>query len=451
MPILPENTELRIQETRTRRVTLLGGNLVANTRTRQSGVSARTLRGGLYGFASDADTDDAAVQRVLKAAADNAAFLDTRVARTSPPLPVPAGLSYTRTADETDAAQSEYLDFARAIDAYIAQKYPDLAGRIVSVAADRYHKRVYTDFGTVSESLQPRCYAYVFLTANTADGSTVELYEVYGAGGTLRENFAAPADLFPEVDKLYEQLRRKAEGIYPDAGGHTVVLAPKLAGMLAHEAVGHTCEADLVLAGSVAGDNLGKSVASELVSLVDFAHTCHDGSPAPLPVFVDDEGVAASDAVLIENGILRGYMHSRESAQHYGAQPTGNARAFAYSDEPLIRMRNTAILPGTAKCADMIAGVERGYYLTETNNGQADTTGEFMFGVCMGYEIVHGKLGRALRDTTISGVAFEMLKTVDALSDDFEWVSSGFCGKKQLMPVGCGGPAVRCRVNIGGR
>lgn len=92
-----------------------------------------------------------------------------------------------------------------------------------------------------------------------------------------------------------------------------------------------------------------------------------------------------------------------------------------------------------------------GYLLCDTNSGQADTTGEFMFGVTMGYEIKKGKLGRAILDTTISGVAFEMLKTVDMVSDEVVWASSGYCGKKQLMPVGLGGPALRCRVTIGGR
>jgi TldD protein len=98
----------------------------------------------------------------------------------------------------------------------------------------------------------------------------------------------------------------------------------------------------------------------------------------------------------------------------------------------------------------MIAAIDDGYYLVETGNGQADTTGEFMFGINVGYEIKHGKLGRAIRDTTISGVAFEMLKTVDMLSDDLVW-ATGMCGKKQSIPVGMGGPAVRCTVNIGGR
>ena len=129
----------------------------------------------------------------------------------------------------------------------------------------------------------------------------------------------------------------------------------------------------------------------------------------------------------------------------------GNARAYGFSDEPLIRMRNTAVHPGKDKLADMIASVDNGYYLTKTQNGQADTTGEFMFGVTMGYEIKKGKLGRALLDTTISGVAFDMLKTVDMVGDTVVWSSSGFCGKKQPMAVGMGGPALRCKVKIGGR
>ena len=144
-------------------------------------------------------------------------------------------------------------------------------------------------------------------------------------------------------------------------------------------------------------------------------------------------------------------MNNKESALHFGMKPCGNARAHSYEDEPLIRMRNTAILPGTDKLEDMIASIDNGYYLTRTQNGQADTTGEFMFGVTMGYEIKNGKLGRAIRDTTISGVAFETLKTVDMLSDEIGWACSGYCGKKQPMAVSDGGPAVKCRINIGGR
>ena len=205
-----------------------------------------------------------------------------------------------------------------------------------------------------------------------------------------------------------------------------------------------------MLGGSVAAHNLNKRVASDLVTLTDFAHTAF-GETCPLPVYIDDEGTEAVDSPLIENGILTGYMNNRESAQHFGMTPQGNARAWLFSDEPLIRMRNTSVHPGKDKLEDMIASIDDGYYLIESNNGQADTTGEFMFGVTMGYEIKKGKLGKALLDTTISGVAFDMLKTVDMVSDKVVWCSSGMCGKKQPMPVGMGGPALRCRVKIGGR
>ena len=134
-----------------------------------------------------------------------------------------------------------------------------------------------------------------------------------------------------------------------------------------------------------------------------------------------------------------------------GAAPTGNARAWAFSDEPLIRMRNTAILPGTSNLEEMIASIDHGYYLCATGNGQADSTGEFTFSVNQGYRIRKGKLDRAILDSTITGVAFEMLKTVSMVSDEMHWDCSGFCGKKQLMSVGMGGPALKCRVMVGGK
>jgi len=144
-------------------------------------------------------------------------------------------------------------------------------------------------------------------------------------------------------------------------------------------------------------------------------------------------------------------MHNKESARHLGFLPTGNARAYQFSDEPLIRMRNTAILPGTDTLDDIIASIDDGYYLIRPSNGQADSTSEFMFGVTLGYEIKNGKIGKAMRDTTISGVAFDMLKTVTMVSPDMKWLSSGMCGKKQPIPVGMGGPAIKCKVTIGGR
>jgi len=249
--------------------------------------------------------------------------------------------------------------------------------------------------------------------------------------------------------QLYEHLQAKRHAVPVQGGEQTIVLSPELAGMLAHEAMGHPCEADIVLGGAVTRNLVGKTVASDKITMIDYAHS-RDGEELLIPVYADDEGTPARDAVLIENGILKEFMNSRETAAETDAIPTGNARGYGYSDEPLVRMRNTAILPGSDNLADMIAGVENGYYLMKTGNGQADSTTEFMFGIDLGYEIRDGKLGAAIADTTVSGTAINMLKTVDAVSDDMHWTCSGYCGKKQPMIVSMGGPALRGKAHLGG-
>ena len=444
------HTELRGQNNRNRRVVLLSGDVMANVRSDVSGVSARVYRGGVWGFSSMAEYTKEAAATVLKAASENADFMERHAGNGKPPLaPITGGQPFVME-DFHDPAQKVYVDFAREVDAYIAAHCPKLTSRKVLATEDSMEKLLKVSDGMDAHILSPRSYIYVFLTAETPAGAPVELFKAFGGSGTFDVNFTDPATLYDGIDKLYEQLMQKREGVYADAGEKTVILGGMMTGMLSHEAVGHTVEADLVLGGSVAAHNLNKRVASDLVTLTDFAHTAF-GEPCPLPVFVDDEGTEAKDVTLIRNGILTGYMNSRESAQHFGMEPGGNARAWMFSDEPLIRMRNTAVHPGKDKLDDMIASIDDGYYLIDSGNGQADTTGEFMFGVTMGYEIKGGKLGKALLDTTISGVAFDMLKTVDMVSDSVFWCSSGFCGKKQPMPVGMGGPALRCRVKIGGR
>lgn len=444
------HTELREQKSRSRQVAMIQGNLTGNARMESAGTSARVYQNGVYGFSSIAECSGDAAETVLKAATENARFMDRHVGRGKGPLPVIpcGGIPLSRPIQDT--AQKRYVEFARELDSYITAKYPKLSSRSVIAMEDSMEKIICTSDGYDGHICAPRSYIYVIMNTETASGTPIELFKITGGSGIFSENFTDPALLYPQLDTLYEQLMQKREGIYPEAGYKTVILSGFMSGMLAHEAVGHTVEADLVLGGSVAGPALNKPVASELVNLVDFAHTAF-GRPAPLPVYLDDEGTPAEDAILIKDGILKGYMFNRESAQHFGAKPQGNARAWSFSDEPLIRMRNTAVLPGKDKLEDIIASVDDGYYLITSTNGQADTTGEFMFGVNMGYEIKNGKLGRALLDTTISGVAFEMLKTVDMVSDTVEWTSSGYCGKKQPMPVGMGGPALRCKVMIGGR
>ncbi|RLC50757.1 MAG: TldD/PmbA family protein [Candidatus Cloacimonadota bacterium] len=443
-------TELRVQENRNIRISMVNGDIMGNRRTAISGVSARVYKNGYWGFASNPELDDKTVKKVIESATKNAIFIGSREKSKEPNLPFRnANMENDFTTTKPKKSQKEMIEFMQKIDTHIKEKFDKLTSRTIVLSNLDMEKSLLTSDGSTSFSMIPRTICYVVMTVEK-DGQPYELYEVYGGFGQFEDNFDNPEDLFPQLSEQYEHLVKKSEGVYAKAGVHDCILDANLAGILAHEAIGHTTEADIVKGGSVAADFLNKKVADELVTLVDFANH-FNGELCPVPVFVDDEGTLAEDAVIIENGILKRFMTNKEYANHFNMKLSGNARAYGFDDEPLVRMRNTAILPGKSKLDDMIASIDEGYYLMKSSNGQADSTSEFMFGVVMGYEIKNGKLGKAIKDTTISGVAFDLLKTVTMISDDMKWNCGGMCGKKQLIPVGMGGPAIKCKVNIGGK
>jgi TldD protein len=448
--LFSEYTELRVQENRSSRISVLNGDVVGNAASSQAGVSARAYKNGVWGFASSPEGSDEALRACVERASANARFLASVEGRDAKALPSRPGKGeHDLSTAKARVSRKELIDFARALDAYCQQRFPGLLSRSVSLSALDMEKTLLSSDGSASYSLIPRALVAISLTVE-AKGEPVDLYDIFGGRGQFEDNFTEPDALYASIDLLIERLKQKAAGVYAKPGTKDVILDSDLAGILAHEAIGHTVEADLVLGGSVAADYMGRQVASPLITLVDYANTA-EGNTCPVPVWTDDEGVEARDAVLIDRGVLTSYMHNKESAAHFATEPTGNARAYGFYDEPLIRMRNTAIMPGDSALADMIASVDDGYYFLRSSNGQADSTSEFMFGVVMGYEIKGGKLGSALRDCTISGVAFDMLKTVSMVSGDMSWTAAGMCGKKQSIPVGMGGPAIKCRVNVGGR
>ncbi len=444
-------TELRVQENRSNGVALLNGDVINNGKSASSGVSARIFDNGHWGFASNPNISDSAIESVIKSSSDNVNFMNTRdKSRCGLVLPETI-INFEKdfTSPKQKNSQKYWVDFLKNLDDYIKNNYPKVTSRTLVVRELDMEKSLLTATGSTSYSMIPKAHLIISLTAQK-DGKPIELMEVYGGLGNLEDNFDSPDFYYSKIDHHISHLLKKVDGVYAEAGEKEVILDSELAGILAHEAIGHTTEADLVMGGSIAGDFIGQQVASPLVSLIDFANNVNNVT-CPVPVYVDDEGTKSEDVVIIQDGILKSFMHNKDSARHFESSPTGNARAFSFSDEPLIRMRNTAILPGESKVEDMIASVEDGYYLMKPGNGQADSTSEFMFAVNQGYEIKNGKLGKAILDTTISGIAFDMLKTVDMVSDDMTWVSFGMCGKKQPMPVGMGGPAIRCKVNLGGR
>ncbi len=443
-------TELRAQRNTDQVVSIQKGNLTVNQSKTQGGVSARIFKNGVYGFASASEYNQEIVKTVLDTAMNNADFLNSKAKKEPIPLPAVSQGNFPVNMQEHMVSQKYIIDFAKERDEYIANRYKKLDSRTIYCKQETSEKILCTTDSYDGHTITLRARMYIMMTINDNSGVPVSLYETYGEFGFFDERYLDPKNYYESIDRLYERTIHKREAVYAQGGLKQVILDPDLAGILAHEAVGHTVEGDLVRFGSVADSYMNKQVASELITMVDFANS-YQGEILGVPVFVDDEGTKAEDVVLIEQGILKEYMHNKETAAHFGAVPKGNARAYAFTDEPLVRMRNTAILPGKSTLEEMIASVEDGYYLMNPTNGQADLTGEFMFGVAMGYEIKNGKLGRAIKETTISGIAFDMLKTVDMISDEMVWKNTGMCGKKQWIPVSMGGPAIRCKINIGGK
>ncbi|MEN9779126.1 MAG: hypothetical protein RL014_274 [Pseudomonadota bacterium] len=441
--------ETRRHELRKRRIVMVDGNLTANTESVDTGACARVYAGGYWGFASSSATDASAQARVLDQARRNASAMQGFGVRDAHNLPAGSYRGEHPIAGKPALSQAEAVERLRAINAWAQKRYTGLQSLRLVMHDEHHGKWVTNSVGANVHSAIDRAAFYVMMTAQGDDGAPVELFEPLSCKGSLADLDLSEAALEPFFDTLHGHLQAKRHAVPARGGDHCVVLAPQLAGMLAHEAMGHPCEADLVLGGSITGRLHGQRVASDLVTMIDVAHHFR-GEETMVPVYADDEGTPAEDAVLIDRGILKTFMNSRDTAARLGHAPTGSARAYAPNDEPLVRMRNTVILPGERKLSDMIAEVDEGYYLVATGNGQADSTTEFMFGVTLAYEIRKGKLGPAIRDTTLSGSAIKVLQSVDAVSDDMYWTASGYCGKKQPMVVSMGGPALRARAQIGG-
>jgi TldD protein len=191
---------------------------------------------------------------------------------------------------------------------------------------------------------------------------------------------------------------------------------------------------------------LGKKIGSDLVTFYD------DGTiPGAFGSFkYDDEGIPTQKTLLINNGVVSGLMHNRETAQKFNAQPTGNARAEDFRVEPIIRMRNTYMAPRDNSFEELMEDVKSGYYFKSFRGGQANLDGTFQVGIQEGYEIVNGEIGAPVRDASISGNTLETLLKVDAVGKDFK-LDPGRCGKGQTAFICDGGPHIRIsEVVVGG-
>lgn len=233
------------------------------------------------------------------------------------------------------------------------------------------------------------------------------------------------------------------------AGKMPVILSSDAGGTMVHEAVGHGLEADLAQQGlSVYTGKIGRQIASELITVIDDSTI-----PGKRGSFAfDDEGTESKKRVLIENGVLKGYMYDRLTAMKDGISSTGNGRRESYQHQPIPRMTNTMIAPGSGKPEEIIRSVEKGLFVKKMGGGQVNTVnGDFVFEVSEGYLIDKGVIGEPVRGATLTGNGPEVLKMIDMVGNDLGY-SIGTCGKdSQGAPVADAQPTLRIpEIIVGG-
>lgn len=224
-------------------------------------------------------------------------------------------------------------------------------------------------------------------------------------------------------------------------GRMPVVISSEAGGTMIHEAIGHGLEADLAQHGlSVYSNKLGQEVASGLVTVIDDATLPHKRGSYQF----DDEGTPSKRIVLVDKGILSGYLYDRLSAMRDGVKSTGNGRRESYQHRPIPRMSNTFVAPGKASPEEVVKSTLNGLFVKKMGGGQVNTvTGDFVFDVQEGYKIENGSLGEPVREATLTGNGPSVLRSIDMIASDLGF-SIGTCGKdSQGIPVSDAMPTLR--------
>ena len=341
---------------------------------------------------------------------------------------------------ETLSAE-EKVRLLEAVDAEARRQDPRVSQVIVSLAAVHDVIIVAGGDGVLAGDVRPLARLNV---AVIAEQNGRREQAASGGGGRVAYSYFLDQDRASGYAReAVRQALVNLEAVDAPAGAMTVVLGPGWPGVLLHEAVGHGLEGDFNRKGTSAfAGRLGEQVASPLCTVVD------DGTLVNRrgSLNIDDEGTPAQRTVLIENGILQGYMQDKLNARLMGMSPTGNGRRESYAHLPLPRMTNTYMLPGAHEPAEIIASVNKGLYAVNFGGGQVDiTSGKFVFSASEAYLIEKGKVTRPVRGATLIGNGPDVLTRVSMVGNDLQLDAGvGTCGKEgQSVPVGVGQPTLR--------
>ena len=402
------------------------------------GFGLRGLAGESCGYAHAAELSEAAIERAGRT---------VRAVRQghSGTLAVPP--PGTNRQLYTDANPLAAVDFAvkakllADIDAYARAKDPRVRQVSASLSGVWQAVQVIRADGSRTGDIRPLVRLSVSIVVG--DGDRME-HGSSGAGGRVAyERYFEPEHWRGQVDEALRQALVNLGAAPAPAGEMTVVLGPGWPGVMLHEAVGHGLEGDFNRKKTSAFSGLiGQRVAAPGVTVVDDG-TLKDRRGS---LTIDDEGTPSGYNVLIEDGVLKGYMQDRLNARLMGMQPTGNGRRESFAHAPMPRMTNTYMLAGRHDPQEILRSVKRGLYAVHFGGGQVDiTSGKFVFSATEAYLVEDGKIGPAVRGATLIGNGPDALTKIGMIGNDLKLDDGiGTCGKDgQGVPVGVGQPTLR--------
>jgi TldD protein len=441
-----DDGELYLEYRQSEALTFDNGRLKQATYDTAQGFGLRAVKGEAVGYAHASDLSEAALERAAEAVrAVRGGYTGTYAAG-------PPRTNVRLYGDDNPLGSPSFETKVRlleTIDAYARQKDPRVRQVSVSFGATWQVVEILRADGETYRDVRPLVRVNVSVVAG--DGDRQESGS-HGYGG--REGFARFVELAAwqsAADDAVRQALVNLEAVPVPAGEMDVVLGPGWPGVMLHEAVGHGLEGDFNRKQTSAFAGLmGQRVAAKGVTVVD------DGTLSGRrgSLSIDDEGTPSNRTVLIEDGILVGYMQDRQNARLMNMRATGNGRRQSFAHVPMPRMTNTYMLAGERDPKEILASVHSGIYAVSFGGGQVDiTSGKFVFQCTEAYRIEHGKVGAPVKGAMLIGNGPDALTRVCMIGNDLELDTGiGTCGKNgQGVPVGVGQPTLRIdRITVGG-
>jgi TldD protein len=414
------------------------GRLKAANFDTTQGFGLRSVCGEATGFAHANELSEEAIDRAAKTvravAAGHSGVVAAPPARTNLKLYPDLDPLQTAAFEKKVKLLEDMNAYARNKDPRVRQVSCSLTGEWQSVEIVRAGGETYRD-------VRPLVRLYVGVVVEENGRQESGSYGGGGRGGY--ETYIATEYWQGAVDEALRQALVNLQSVPAPAGEMTVVLGPGWPGILLHEAIGHGLEGDFNRKKTSAFSGLlGERVAAKGVTVID------DGTIGGRrgSLTIDDEGTPTSRTVLIEDGILKGYMQDRQNARLMGMKPTGNGRRESYSSMVMPRMTNTFMLAGDKTREEILASVKKGIYATNFGGGQVDiTNGKFVFSCTEAYLLEDGKVGAPIKGATLIGNGPDALTRVAMIGNDMQLDGGiGTCGKNgQSVPVGVGQPTLR--------